>query len=127
MPPKKKQPRIIVAEDTDEMASCPHDMVDPESCPECLKEIIDILGTQLDTANDFTDELVDEINKLDAIYHTSLLIRDELKRSLDDPKRKLGAAVMMKLMEPVFNAIDDYETSIRITKSSDKPDTSKLN
>jgi hypothetical protein len=122
MKDNKKQPRIVVVEE--DSAECPHGSEEAQSCAECLTEVIEVLGTQLDVANEFTDELVDEINKLDAIYFAAVMVREELKKSLSDPGRKLGAAVMIKLLDPVFKAIDEYED---FRKIPEKPGNDTLN
>ena len=115
--------RILMSED-DNDEDCPHGSDTARTCHECLTEVIEVLGAQLDAANEFTDELVDEINKLDAIFFAAVLVREELKKNLEDPKRKLGAAVMMKLLEPVFNALDEYED---FRKIPEKPNTDNMN
>lgn len=123
---KSKKSQVIVIESGEEDdvddGSCPHDGLTARSCPECLTEAIEALGAQLDSMNEFNDELVEEINQLDKIYYTSVLVREELKKSLNDPKRKLGAAVMMKLLEPVFQAVDDYEASRKIVQKLNTDD-----
>jgi hypothetical protein len=94
---------IIQSDDT---TSCDH-TTDAARCPDCLNDIIDEIGNQLDMSNQLVDDLLEELDRVETLHTTVEVLRQRLATGLQDPTTRKASTLMLLMLKDVFAAADD--------------------